>query len=51
MTPFLVLDFNVAKDPNRYAAYMTIKAKVDTDQIMNFEMAKIYFYHGMRQYD
>lgn len=26
MTPYLVLDFNVNKDPNRYAAYTAIKA-------------------------
>lgn len=51
MTPFLVLDFNVSKDPNRYAHYVAIKTSVDSNPYMNFEMAKFHFFNGMRQYD
>ena len=51
MTPFIVLDFNVSKDPNRYAHYVAIKTSVDSNPYMNFEMAKFHFFNGMRQYD
>lgn len=47
----LILEFNGQKDLNRWKFFIGAKFLVDSDTNISFEMARMYMYNRMSNYD